>query len=162
MRLLKIPIYKRLSGLWFYYWIKKYQANKNTVKVLVYLQTFIICFTWFFSFFILSILYLGALIYRYKIYKKIHYKIGNYFNKIFHIKRNKLFGVLLILLYILIHLFILSLIFTIPIIIVLFIGTKIEKKRILPKKIRKTKYVYSYVDNEQNKKESKTIGYLNE
>ena len=67
IRIFKFPLYKRLLSLYPYKWIYKYQANKNTVKLLVYLESIFLFLTCFFSIPIILNMYLGVLIYRTKI-----------------------------------------------------------------------------------------------
>lgn len=161
MRLFKKPIYRKILAIWCFKWINRYNQNKSTTKLLVYLECFLILINCYIVVPCIFVMYLGALFYRHKIFRKFHYKIGQEFHKIFHSKFHKAIGFFLIFIYVLSIIMILLMIFTIPFIILMYLGAKYEKKLEFPNKKRKEKYVYKYVDNERDKKESKTLGYIN-
>lgn len=160
--LFKTPFHLKLLNLWCYKWILHYQPDKKTVKVLVYLESIFLILTWFISIPIILNLYLGVLIFRYRIIKKIHYRIGIEFQKKTEIKKHKVFGIFYTIVYLICWFIILSLLFTWIIVILIIIGAKTEKRKEFPKLKKKKKYVYYVSQNEKDKQESKTIGYIND
>lgn len=159
--LLKTPIYKRLMFFWFYKWINNVNPDKKTFKLFVYLETLIICCTFYVSIPILLMMSIGVYFYRYRIFKRIHARIGFEFQTSYQVKKHKLLGFLMTLGYLILWFIFLSLLFTIVILLFSILGCKYEKKRTLPKKRKKKKqYVFEYIENEKDKTESKSIGYL--
>lgn len=159
IRIFKYPLYRYLLNLYPYKWIYKYESDKTTMKILVFLESFILFLTFWFTFPILLTMYFGLILYRKKFFKKIHYRIGQEFHKMFDVKKHKILGICLIIIYLIAWLLLLSLLFTIPILLTMKLGAILEKRRITHKK---DKFIYNFVENEQNKKESKTIGYIND
>jgi hypothetical protein len=162
IRCFKFSISKKLESLWFFQWIHKYQPNPKTVKLLIYLCVILVMFTWFISIPILLIIYSGALVFRYRLFQKLHHKIANQFQSSIRTKYHKFLGCMFFMMYVIFWFFILALVFTIPILFLMAIGYKIEKKREFPKIKKNVQFKFEYTEFEPNKKESKTIGYLNE
>jgi hypothetical protein len=154
----------------FYRWlIRKFPFRKFQDKridnclsrIIVYTSFVFICFTFYFSLFILLFMYLGIIIYRKSYFEKIGNKIRKQFHRSFWKKTHYFFGLVMIFSLLLLILFILTMLFTIPILILILLGYRIEKKRFERNNQKRKTYVIKYQNfDDIEKKESKTIESL--
>ena len=144
MRIFKKPLYRKLLSIWIFKWIYRYNQNKSMLKGMVYIQFILILAIFYISIPSILVMYIGGLLYRHRILRKLHFKIGQQFHKIFYSKFHKLIGIILIILYFFAIILLILMIFPIPFLCLMFLGSKYEKKLELPKRIKKQKLVYQY------------------